>query len=331
MRALSNSFGLRSVDFRTALNVSPATFSELLKKNGVYSEKDPPKKGASKVIQPNEARGIFEKRGFSYPKTARVLSFMMCKGGVGKTTSALYLAQRLSTYGAKVLVIDADSQGNLTSALALDRFKFEVDESTPILVDVLTGAATIEEAIVAVTPTFHIIPSNPLNATLEGKIREAFKNPSLPIKRAIEPLLSRYEFIIFDCAPALNLTNTAIISASHQVILPVSPDKFSQLGLNQTLKEIDQIEKDFNVSLDKKIIFTKFDAREFTSLKYLADIANEHSDKRFQTAIRTCADVKNAITKREDLFSMKKSAARADYDAFAKEILGLDRAFKAQV
>jgi chromosome partitioning protein len=97
------------------------------------------------------------------------------------------------------------------------------------------------------------------------------------------------------------------------------------LGLEQTLVELRQIEQDFDFKVDKKIIFTKYDGREFTSLKYLAEIAEKYKDLRLNTAIRTSADLKNAITKKEDLFSYKKSTGREDYDSFAKEVMGLDK------
>lgn len=329
MESLREPFTIRSTDIRLTLGVAPATLHEIYKKAGIESLYDEGKRivgrGASKSICPQDARKIFEARGYLYPKAAQVISFMMCKGGVGKTTSSFFLAQRLSAYGAKVLVIDADSQGNLTSAFNLEQYGFDMDGETPILVDVITSRCTIDDAIIAITPTLHLIPSNPLNANMEGKVRELYKNPSLPIKKAIAPLLNRYDYIFIDCAPALNLTNTAIVSASNMVILPVAPDRFSQLGLDQTLTEIAQIEQDFGVAIQKKLIFTKYDAREFTSLKYLAEIAEKHSDKRFSTAIRTCADVKNAITKKEDLFKLKKSNAKEDYDNFALELMGLDK------
>lgn len=329
MESLREPFTIRSVDIRTTLGIAPATLHEIYKKAGIESLHEEGQRavgrGASKSISPQDARKIFEARGYRYPGTAKVISFMMCKGGVGKTTSSFFLAQRLSAYGARILVIDADSQGNLTSAFNLEQYGCEVDGETPILVDVITGKCSIDEAIIAITPTLHLIPSNPLNANMEGKVRELFKNPSLPIKKALAPLLDRYDYILIDCAPALNLTNTAIVSASSMVILPVAPDRFSQLGLDQTLTEIDQIEQDFGVTIQKKLIFTKYDAREFTSLKYLAEIAEKHNDKRFSTAIRTCADVKNAITKKEDLFRLKKSNAKEDYDNFALELMGLDK------
>lgn len=329
MESLREAFTVRSVDIRSTLGIAPATLSEIFKKTGIESLPEngqkPVGRGASKQVSPQDVRKIFEARGYRYPETARVIAFMMCKGGVGKTTSTFFLAQRLSAYGAQVLAIDADSQGNLTSAFNLEQYGCEIDVETPILVDVITSACSIDEAIIAVTPTLHLIPSNPLNSNMEGKVRELYKNPSLPIKRALTPLLSRYDYILIDCAPALNLTNTAIVSAAHTVVLPVAPDRFSQLGLDQTLTEISQIEQDFSVSIEKKLIFTKYDAREFTSLKYLAEIAERHSDKRFTTAIRTCADVKNAITKKEDLFRLKKSNAKEDYDNFALELMGLDK------
>lgn len=318
---------IKSTDLRSALNVAPATFNELLKKHEIASIKRSGR-GATKDIAADQVRKLLEIRGFEFPETAKVFSFMMCKGGVGKTTSSLYLSKRLAAYGARVLVIDADSQGNLTSAMNLEEYKFDVDEETPILVDVLTEDASIDEAIIAVSPQLHIIPSNPLNAILEGKIREKFKNPSIAIQKFIEPIKSRYDYIIFDCAPALNLTNTAIICASDTVVLPAAPDKFSKIGLEQTISEVDTIAHDFNMEIDVKVVFTKYDGREFTSLKYLSEIAEEHEDKIFKTMIRTAADLKNAITKKEDLFEYKKSNAKEDYDNFAKELMGIEEQFK---
>jgi chromosome partitioning protein len=318
---------IKSVDVRSLLQVAPPTLSELYKKmeiRHVDSEKQP-KRGAAKHIYASDARRIFEARGFQYPSKATVLSFMMCKGGVGKTTSTLFLAQRMAAYGARVLAIDGDPQGNLTSAFDLERQGFEVDANTPILIDVITNECSMQEAIVELTPTLHVLPSTPVNSNLEGRIREHFKNPSLPIlKRVTKPVAKSYDYILIDCAPALNLTNSSIIYASGTVVLPVAPDKFSQLGLEQTLNEIKQIENDFETSIKTRIVFTKFDGREFTSLKYLSDIATKYeAHLRYDTAIRTCADVKNVITRHEDLFALRRSNAREDYDGLAREIMGL--------
>lgn len=328
MEALRDSFSIKSSDLRLALGVAPATLSDLFKKIGVnFIEEEKNLRGQAKNVQSADVRKIFELRGYQYPNTARVISMMMCKGGVGKTTTTVFVGQRLSSYGARVLIIDADSQGNATSALSLDQYGITIDEETPVLLDVVTGECTISDVIMPVSPTLHLIPSSPTNSTLDGKIRDLFKNPSLALKKYLEPVLADYDFVLIDCAPALNLTNTAMVAASDLVIMPVAPDKFSQMGLEQTIREITQIENDFGLKIDKKIVFTKYDAREYTSLKYLADIANDHKNKMFKSTIRTASDLKNAITKKEDLFSYKKSNAKDDYDALTQEIMGIKDLF----
>ena len=328
MEALRDSFSLKSSDLRQTLGVAPATLSDLFKKIGVnFVEEEKNLRGQAKNVHSTDVRRIFELRGYQYPSPAKVISLMMFKGGVGKTTTTVFVAQRISSYGARVLIIDADSQGNATSALSLDQYGITIDEETPVLLDVITGQCSMDDVILKVSPTLHLIPSSPANSTLDGKIREGYKNTSLALKKHLDPILSNYDFILIDCAPALNLTNTAMVAASDLVIMPVAPDKFSQMGLEQTISEISQIETDFSLKIDKKIVFTKFDAREYTSLKYLTDIAESHRDKMFTTMIRTASDLKNAITKKEDLFSYKKSNAKDDYDNLTKEVMGLDKIF----
>lgn len=275
----------------------------------------------TKYLGEAESREILNLAGFQYPSRARVLSFLMCKGGVGKTTSCFFVAQRLAAYGARVLIIDADPQGNLSAAFDLGRYNFDIDEETPVLVDLLSKTCTFEEAVVAISPHLHLIPSTPINATLEAKIRDLYKNPSVALRKLIEPVLNRYDFILVDCAPALNLTNTAIVAASHLVVLPVTPDRFSQMGLQQTLVEISQIEEDFQLRVDKRIVFTRFDAREKSSAEYLAKISEERKRQMFSTYIRTATDVKNVITGNEDLFSLNHSNAKQDYDSLTRELL----------
>lgn len=327
MKSLREPLTVRSVELRTTIGVAPATLTDICKKVGIESPIEDQRRGSAKHFSSYDVRKILEFRGFAFPNRAEVIAMMICKGGVGKTTSTFYLAQRLAAYGANVLAIDGDSQGNLTSAFNLEQYGIVIDEETPVLMDIINDQCIISDAIISITPNLHLVPSSPLNSNLDGKIREKYKNPSLAVKKAIRSILNNYDFILIDCAPALNLTNTAIACASDVVILPVAPDKFSQLGLEQTLQELGQIEQDFSIKLDKKIIFTKYDGREFTSLKYLTEIADKYNNLRLNTAIRTSADVKNAITKKEDLFSYKKSNAKEDYDNFAREIMGLDKHF----
>ena len=326
--SLREPYTMRSPDLRSALRIAPTILTRLYQRLNVEfadGSKGPARGGGpARSVYGTEVRRILEARGFQFPHEAKTCSMMMCKGGVGKTTSSFFLAQRLTAYGARVLLIDTDPQGNLTSAFELERYGYVVDEKTAIMVDVIAGMCSITDAIIEVTPSLHLVPSTPLNCILEGRIREHYKNPSIAFSKAIKDLKREYDYILFDCAPSLNLTNTAAVSASDLVVLPVAPDRFSQIGLDQTLSEIEQIERDFRLEVDKKIILTKFDGREYTSLKYLADVVREHDHRRFNVVIRTCADVKNVITKSQDLFQLIKSSARHDYDLFTREFMGLD-------
>lgn len=324
-QTLREPHSIRSKDIRSVLGIAPATLNDLYKKIEVPSSKSTPKQRGTAIALPGpDARKVFEARGFAFPEQGQVVTMMMSKGGVGKTTSTFFLSQRLSAYGARVLVIDADPQGNLTSAFGLEDYNFEVDEETPVLVDVIAGETTMDEAIIQVTPNLALLPSSPMNSTLDSKIRDKFKHAGQALEDYIPEFKKKYDFILIDCAPSFNLTNTAVGTISDLIILPVAPDKFSKIGVEQTLSEIRDIRRAFRKDIRARIIFTKFDAREYTSLHYLSEIATEHKDIMFKTMIRTASDLKNAITKHEDLFDYKKSNAKEDYDAFAIELLGLD-------
>ena len=327
MNFLTDPVSIKSVDLRSSLNISPSTLSDIYKKLEINYVVKNPKSGAGKSISGTDARTILSTRGFNFSNNAKVISFSVCKGGSGKSTSTYYTAQRLAAYGAKVLIIDTDLQGNLTAAFKLEKFKIEINEETPILVDVFNNDYQISDIIIPYAENLHLIPSTPMNSRLESVLKEKHKNPSKPFKKILTPLKSKYDYILIDCAPAFNLTNTAIACASDTIILPANPDEFSKISLEQSINELKDIENEFNIKLNKRILFSKFDQREKVSIKYLSEIASEHEDKLFNTLIRTASDVKNAITKHENLFEYKKSKAKEDYDNLAKEILGLDQLF----
>lgn len=313
---------MKVADLKASLNIPASTLSQLIKNLKIdFIEDDSAARGKQKNLSSTSVRKLLESRGFSYPKATQVISIMMGKGGVGKTTTSVFLAHRLADYGARVLLIDADPQGNATSTFNLQ----DIDDETPVLVDVITKEADLQDVIIPINESLHLLPSTPVNSIMDKEITNRFKNISIAFRDLISEVSGSYDYIILDCAPAYNPTNTAALCASDRVILPVAPDKFSKMGVTQTLNEITELEKAFGLTIPRNILFTKFDAREFTSLKYLTEIAEEHSDIMLKTMIRTAADVKNAISKKEDLYEYKKSNAKDDYDALTREIMGLDK------
>ncbi len=317
---LREPFAIKLVDLRKALGIAPATMSEIIRE---FEPTTSAKRGVARSVPPAIVRNILASRGYQYPKLAKRISLMISKGGNGKTTIARNLGQRLSSYGFKVLLIDTDMQGNLTSAFSLEQLGFEVDTETYILHDVLSEDGPLDDAIVHVTENLDLVPSTSLNSMLDVWIDRQCKNQTRAFVDKVEAVRSRYDYIIFDCAPALSRTNSAAIGSSDMVILPVIPDKFSQHGLEQTLSEIKLVQREVSHSIECKIVFNRFDAREATSLMYLGEVAATYKNIMFNTMIRTSADLKNAVAMSKDLFDDYRSSARIDIDELTREITGL--------
>jgi chromosome partitioning protein len=212
------------------------------------------------------------------------------------------------------------------------RAGIEIDPETPIVRDVVKGTATIDEAIFAITPTLHLLPSSPLNSRLDEAITAESANPGLTFVDLLRPIRSRYDYIIIDCAPALSISNQSILNAADLVLMPVTLDRFAQSGLENTVEEIKKVQRGYRRNeagdvvrpINYRILFNKFDAREYVSMRYYSEISEQYKDHLFNTVIKTSADVKTAQAKKDDLFSYKKSPAREDFDALTKEILGWD-------
>jgi chromosome partitioning protein len=325
MTALRQDFYLNSNDLRKTLGLTAGAMSAIFNKlDIVFSDDD--KTGKVKKLPPSEVKRILESRGFRFPDRAIRKGFLVCKGGTGKTSSSYLTGIRCSSYGARVLLIDGDPQGNLTLAFNLAKYGFELTPETPVLLDVISKEVSIEEAIIQVTPTLHLLPSTTMNSNLENYIKANFYNAAVPINDAISSVVENYDFIIYDCAPALGILNAAIVCAMDEVVLPINGDAFSMSALKDTLAEISKIEKEFKHKVEKRVLFTRYDEREYVSKKYLGDAAGLYGPLMYQTVIKQCADIKTAISKNDDLFALsKKSNAREDYDEFTKEFIGLNK------
>lgn len=266
-------------------------------------------------FSPFAVRSIMEGRGFKYPKL--VLSFQMLKGGSTKTSSAFNLAVRLNQYGARVLVIDADPQGNMTRALNQEHL-----ESPIVLAHILNEENTIQEAIIPVNESLDLVPSSYDNSMIDLVMSRANANLKKVIADIIAPLRAKYDFIIFDCNPALSAFNISIALASDQVVIPVNPDPFSKQGLEMVIKEFQRLGKSYEKDIDYRLLFTLYDGREpKISQKYMFEYGSQYEERMFTTFIKRSVDVKTAVDQHKTIFDFKTASARADFDAFALEVL----------
>jgi chromosome partitioning protein len=247
----------------------------------------------------------------------KVVSVQMLKGGVAKTTSVLNIGLGAAKYGARVLFIDMDQQANLTFALGVD---IEEAQEMPVWLDIVEKKASIQDCVIKLTDNMDLIPSNLNNSVLDRVLLNSNRNWSLAVKTHLDKIRKNYDLILIDTAPALSATNTAVTVASDEVILPVNPDRFSYMGLEKHLEELLEIKKDFDLDLNEKILFTRFDGREKVSHELLQKCIDSFEDLMMKSYIRTSTEVKNTIGTGKSIYNTK-SNAHEDYDLITQEVL----------
>ena len=265
-------------------------------------------------VPPEMARRVLEQKGLRFAK--QTVSFQMLKGGVAKTTSALNFGWRAAMYGARVLMVDLDQQANLTFALGVDA------ENLPVWVDIVEKKVTAREARVRIAPGLDLIPSSLNNSVLDRVLLQSHRNWSTSVQAPLRDLQGEYDLIILDTAPSLSILNTAVTCASDVVVLPIAPDKFSLLGLQKHLGDLRELEKEFDLSIEKRVLFTRFDGRETASHEILTKCTDLFEDLLLKNYIRSSSELKNTLGTGRTIYS-SKSPAKQDYDLVTRELLGL--------
>lgn len=242
------------------------------------------------------------------------------KGGVGKTTTSSSLLAALHQRGFRTLGIDLDPQGSLGFCLGLDI------ESCATIYDVMKGAKTIEEVIV---PTEEgqcgdIVPSNIL---LSGAELE-FNRPGREflLKNSLETIESRYDFIIIDTPPALNMLTVNAYVAADSLIIPMAPEILSLLGISQIRETIETVRRCYNPQLKVLgILLNKFNPRLNLNREVLElseQIAGQLGSRVFQAKIRASVSVAEAPAHGESVLTYAPSSKPAlDFQALVDELM----------
>jgi len=274
------------------------------------------KKSANRTyFEHGAAVGFFD---LSLPSPAIVTAVTVVKGGPGKTSVVKNLATRLSLYGARVLLVDLDQQGNLTSDF------IDNADDLPIMIDVIRGEASFQDALVSVLPGVDLVPSRLENSTLDKLLMVGQHPLDRVFRELIDSVKGAYNFVFLDCPPALSQTVTAAILAADNVIIPVAPEKYCLSGLKMSYSEIKEIEKKFKRSVDVKILINKFDARTSLSRGILEQLAASptFSGRMFSSLVRVSQDIPNSSFNRVTIFdAYRPSTASEDFDILASEIL----------
>lgn len=210
----------------------------------------------------------------------KIYSIINQKGGVGKTTTTINLGTAMAACGARVLLIDMDPQGNLSTGMGVE----EKDRKTGIY-DVLINNHLIHDTIITTDiRNLELIPSN---EDLLGVDIEFSDKPdrALKLKTAISPV-NNYDFILLDCPPSLNILTLNALVASQGALVPLQAEFYALEGLSQLLKTIKEIKQTINNNLDLEgVIITMFDGRNNLSNQVERDVRSYLGEIVFSTKI----------------------------------------------
>lgn len=239
------------------------------------------------------------------------------KGGVGKTTTALNIADALKRKKKKVLFIDLDPQCNSTASYGA------VNDGVNSLYDIFEGKCSPEDAIQS-TKAGDIIPGDPLLVELEHKVQTKIGG-FLILKKEIKKIEDKYDYIIMDTPPNLGVFMLNALTASDGVIIPLKAEKYAIDGLNLLISTVNDVVENTNEDLKVYgVVLTAYDQR--TSLdkqiwELLPSVGAENGFPVFKTPIRICQTVKDAQAQGIPLFELSASCnAAKDYTAVVKEL-----------
>lgn len=212
----------------------------------------------------------------------KIIALANQKGGVGKTTTTINLAASLAALDKKVLVVDADPQANASSGLGVDIREIEnsiyeciVDNVDPLKAIVSTEVINLD-----------IMPSH---IDLVGAEIEMlnFKDREKVLKKVLEPIRDKYDFILIDCSPSLGLITVNSLTAADSVIIPVQCEYFALEGISKLLNTIKIIKSKLNPSLDiEGFLLTMYDSRLRLANQIYEEVKKHFGEMVFKTVIQ---------------------------------------------
>lgn len=247
----------------------------------------------------------------------KIISVANQKGGVGKTTTSVNLSTILAKRGKKVLMIDADPQGNASSGVGLDK---EVDLS---VYDVLISDTEMQETVNKTNiKNLDICPSNINLAGAEVELVSVMSR-EYRLKEKLDEIKNNYDYIIIDCPPSLGLITLNAFTASDSVLIPVQCEYYALEGLGQLINTINLVKKHLNKNIEiEGALLTMYDVRTNLSNQVVKEVKKYFNDKVYKNVIPRNVKLSEAPSYGMpiSIYDPKSKGAKS-YDKFVKEFL----------
>ncbi len=244
-----------------------------------------------------------------------VVSVINQKGGVAKTTTSLNVASNWAAMGKRVLLIDLDPQSSATKAVFGDQ------EFEKTIFDVVMNQCLIEDTIVHSDRfDFDVVPAEILLSGIDLQLAAHFGRETI-LRRKLEPILRRYDAILFDCSPSLGLMTVNALMASQDIIIPICPEYFSLKGIELILQTLQNIRTGLGYKVGVRgVVITRFRDRRIAK-KVIEDVQEVYGLKVYSNYIPDNIAVEEAHHDHSPVhkYAPKCAAAKA-YTSLAKEL-----------
>jgi len=257
---------------------------------------------------------------------AKVIAVTNQKGGVGKTTTAINLSASLAANDLKVLLIDSDPQGNATTGLGIEK-----ESGRKTIYDALLGSAGLDE--LAISTGFEGLDLVPADKNLVAANLELVSQPrrEFRLQDKINQIRDRYQYILIDCPPALDLLTLNDLLAADSVLIPIQCEFFALEGISELFQTIDRIRESFQHNLRiEGILLTMFDDRTTLVRQVAQDLRSFFKDEVLKTIIPRNIRLAEAPSFGKPILSYDvRSKGAESYIQLAKEILANEQAARS--